>query len=201
MSTAATLLATYWFPLGLLLTFLHFVRNKYNGISQIPGPPLAAYTKLWRLYDIYQGQAHWTAIDLHKKYGKLVRIAPNVVSVSDPSEISTIYNIKGNFTKSAFYPIQSINWRKKPQFNLFSTRDEVEHRQQKKKIANAYTLESLLKMEPAIDSCSKILVDKLSDFSDRNEPVDLGRWLQYYGERQLAPLFCAQGDTDECGSL
>ena len=158
------------------------MRNKYkSGLSDIPGPPVAAYTGLWRLYDVWKGQAHWTAIELHKKYGKLVRTAPSVVSVGDADEIPKIYNIKGEYTKTGFYPIQSISWKKEPQMNLFSTRSEAEHREQRKKIANAYSLESLLKMEDAIDSCGKLFLDKMQPYADEGRPVDLGEWLQYYG--------------------
>lgn len=176
-------LASYSVPILLVLIAAHLLRNKYKtGLSNIPGPPIAAYTKLWRLYDVWKGQAHWTAIALHKKYGPLVRIAPNVVSVADANEIPRIYNVKGDHTKTAFYPIQTISWKQRPQMNLFSTRDEAEHREQKKKIANAYTLESLLKMEYAIDECSKLFLTRLGEFADRGEAMDLGKWLQYYGK-------------------
>ena len=173
--------STYSLPLLLLVIVGSLLRNRYKpGLSDIPGPPLAAYTKLWRLYDVWKGQAHLTAIAIHRQHGPLVRIAPNVVSVADADAISKIYNIKGDFTKTAFYPIQSISWQKRPQMNLFSTRSEAEHREQRKKIANAYSMESLLKMEPAIDECSKLFLRKMGEYADRSEAVDLGAWLQYY---------------------
>jgi len=65
--------------------------------------------------------------------------------------------------------------------NLFSTRDEVQHREDKRKVAGAYGLEALLKMEPAIDGCGQLLLGKMREFADRGEEVDLGRWVQYYG--------------------
>ena len=176
------LLAKYWLPVIGAIFFVSLLRNKYNGLHGIPGPTLAAYTKLWRLNDVRKGQSHKTAVALHRKHGNLVRIAPNVISVADPNEISKIYNIKGDFTKTGFYPIQCVSWQKKPQMNLFSTRSEAEHREQRKKVASAYTLESLLKMEPAIDDCSKLFLSKLGGFASRGEAVDLGAWLQYYGE-------------------
>lgn len=64
--------------------------------------------------------------------------------------------------------------------NLFSTRDEIFHRDQKRPVANAYSIASLLKLEPAVDSCTRIFTSQLGKFADRNEPVDLGMWLQYY---------------------
>ena len=182
MALTNSVIVTYSIPFLVLLFVASLLRNKYQpGLRDIPGPPVAAYTKLWRLFDVRSGQAHWTAIALHKKYGKLVRIAPNVVSVVDAAEIPKIYNIKGDFTKTGFYPIQSISWQKKPQYNLFSTRSEAEHREQKKKIANAYSLESLLKMEDAIDGCSRIFMQKMGEYADAGKLVDLGAWLQYYG--------------------
>ncbi|KAF8853739.1 putative cytochrome P450 pisatin demethylase [Acephala macrosclerotiorum] len=171
------------YPVPILLSILtfHLLRNKYGkGISQIPGPALAGWTSLWRFNNVREGRGHWTIIDLHKKYGKLVRTAPDVVDVADPAMIPVIYNIKGDFTKTGFYPIQSISWKKKPRFNLFSTRDEVFHREDKKKVANAYSMTSLLEMEYAVDDCSKIFMQKLRGFSDKGETVDLGAWLQYY---------------------
>ncbi len=84
----------------LVLLAINLLHNKYgHGINHIPGPPLAAWTKLWHLHNVSKGQAHRTIIDLHKNYGKLVRLAPNVVDVSDPAMIQVIYNVKGDFKK------------------------------------------------------------------------------------------------------
>jgi hypothetical protein len=88
--------------LTLLLVgiIIHLLRNRFkHGLRSIPGPALAAYTKLWRLNDVRKGQAHWTSINLHRKHGPLVRIGPNHVSVSDPREIKNIYGLKAGYTK------------------------------------------------------------------------------------------------------
>ncbi|KAK0119669.1 hypothetical protein ONS95_011106 [Cadophora gregata] len=119
-------------------------------------------------------------IDLHKMYGKLVRTAPNVVDVSDPAMIPVIYNAKGNFKKTAFYTMAVFYWNKKPQMNSFSMTDEVAHKEELKKIANAFSMTSLLELESGIDSCSKFFMEKLHQVAGGGEPVDLGVWLQYY---------------------
>ncbi|KAF5626793.1 pisatin demethylase cytochrome P450 [Fusarium tjaetaba] len=162
------------------------------GLSCIPGPPLAKWTKLWRLYDVYNGQSHQTAIRLHKKHGPLVRIAPRIISVGDPAAIKTIYGLTGAFTKSAFYPIQSISWNKKPQMNLFSTRDTVYHREQKKKVAHAYSLTSLLGSEEAMDSCTQLFTSRLDEWATTDKPIDLGAWLQYYAFDVVGEVTFAQ---------
>ena len=64
--------------------------------------------------------------------------------------------------------------------NIFSTRDPQEHRDQKRKIASAYSLSNLLQSEEAIDSCSTLFLERLGEFAGKKEPIDLGAWLQYY---------------------
>ena len=60
-STTLNLIKTYWASIVLLLFVGSLLRNKYKSdLSGIPGPPVAAYTKLRRLYDVWNGQAHWS---------------------------------------------------------------------------------------------------------------------------------------------
>ena len=172
---------TYLWQLLAVLILFHLVRNKFQRhLRSIPGPTAAAYTKFWRVYDVWKGHAHLTAIDLHRKYGPLVRIAPNHVSISDPSYIPVIYNIKENYTKTGFYPIQSVSWKKEPVMNLFSTRDPTYHRVHKRKVGAAYSLPNLLESEAAIDSCITAFMARLNEFALQQKPVDLGAWLQYF---------------------
>ena len=84
----------------LVLVVLNVLWNKYqSGLVSIPGPTTAAYTKLWRVYSVWRGSAHLDAINLHKRYGNLVRIAPNHVSVADPKWIPVFYGTKEDYTK------------------------------------------------------------------------------------------------------
>ncbi|KAF8173778.1 cytochrome P450 oxidoreductase [Mycena galopus ATCC 62051] len=167
--------------LFFVLAVAYLLRNKFRPhLSSIPGPPLAAYTGLWRLHDVWKGDAHHTAISLHKKYGPLVRIGPNHVSVDDLAEAQTIYDTKQTFIKSAFYPLQATSWKKKPALNIFATRDPRQHRDDKRKVANSYTVQSMLQSEGAIDTCSALFLQRLEEIVVAGKPVNLGEWLQYY---------------------
>ena len=65
--------------------------------------------------------------------------------------------------------------------NIFSTRDPAYHRDQKKLIANAYSMSSLLEMESKVDECSVLFMQQLNDrFASKGKPADLGTWLQFY---------------------
>ena len=63
--------------------------------------------------------------------------------------------------------------------NLFSTRDEANHCEDKK-VANAYSMTSLLEMEPTIDSCFRLFMQKYAPYSKTGKPVDLGAWLYVF---------------------
>ncbi|KGO49055.1 Cytochrome P450, E-class, group I [Penicillium expansum] len=172
---------TYVVFFVLIAFVLRLLTNRFKrGLRDIPGPTIAKWTRLWKLHSVWKGDHHTTAIDLHRKHGYLVRIGPNHVSVSDPTAVPIIYGLNKGFTKTALYPIQSISWNKKAQVNLFSGRDEKFHREQKRQVANAYSMTSLLELEPAVDSCTRIFASKLGSQADQKKPIDLGVWLQYY---------------------
>lgn len=79
-----------------------------SGLRSIPGPLVAKCTRLWKLYSVWKGDHHVTAIELHRKYGPLVRIGPKHISVGDPDAIPIIYGLNSGFTKvSTALPIYS----------------------------------------------------------------------------------------------
>jgi hypothetical protein len=100
LSQAQELIKQHLFILAGLLSVSYLLWDKFQpGLVSIPGPAIAAYTKWWRVYNVWQGSAHLDAIALHKKYGNLVRIAPNVVSVADPKWIPVFYGPKELYRK------------------------------------------------------------------------------------------------------
>jgi hypothetical protein len=80
--------------------FLYIFYRKYGTSSRhIPGPFLASITDFWRVWAVADGTFHTRNLKLHEKYGPLVRIAPNVVSVSDPDAMRVIYGLNSGFIK------------------------------------------------------------------------------------------------------
>jgi hypothetical protein len=88
----------------LLLTFLTLsmkVAQTYffSSVKSFPGPFCTNFTDIWRYVKTAGGQAHLVHADLHRKYGSVVRIGPNTLSISDPSLMKTIYNTKNPWKK------------------------------------------------------------------------------------------------------
>ena len=83
--------------LPLLYYILPYLRNR--ALRPIPGPPLAAFSNLWLLYQCRRGKRYKAVDEAHQRYGKLVRIQPYHVSVADEDAVSVIYSMTGGWTK------------------------------------------------------------------------------------------------------
>lgn len=79
--------------------------STYATHRNIPGPLLAKFTDLWRLYIVWRRDSHDTYLRLHQQYGDLVRIGPNCISISAPDLVPSIYGIGKGFVKSDFYSV------------------------------------------------------------------------------------------------
>jgi hypothetical protein len=97
LSLAALLLA-----LGFLLLVGKIITS-YLRFASIPGPLLAHFTDLWRWRA--QNSRGYSArlVHLHQKYGKLVRLGPNHISISDPDAVAVIYT-----TNPVWHKVQTL---------------------------------------------------------------------------------------------
>lgn len=77
------------FALVLQLIFNFF---RHRGVG---GPLIARFSNWWRFYHAYQGNIHHLYIELHRKYGNVVRIGPNCISLAGMEAKSTIYGTTG----------------------------------------------------------------------------------------------------------
>jgi hypothetical protein len=116
--------------------------------------------------------------DLHRKHGKLVRVGPNHVSISDGDTIPQIYGISTKFIKTDYYvPFDPIT--PKGTFpTMFCVRDDKVHKAIKRPVAHAYSMSTLRELEPMNDACSEIFLQKLEGMVGTS--VDLGKWLHWY---------------------
>lgn len=85
----------------LLLPFLYYLLPyiRHKALLGIPGPFAARFTNLWLMWQCRQGKRYKSVDEAHKKYGKVVRIQPNHVSIADPDAIQIIYGHGNGFLK------------------------------------------------------------------------------------------------------
>ena len=84
---------------ALLLLFSSIVSYWRDDLASIPGPFWVKFSDLWRFWIVYQGKSEKTLFELHQKYGKVVRIGPDCVDVSDPEAIEPILGIGNRLQK------------------------------------------------------------------------------------------------------
>ncbi|KAK5238757.1 hypothetical protein LTR47_000500 [Exophiala xenobiotica] len=170
----------------LVLAFAGYVVRQvfFHPLSDIPGPLPAKLTRWWQAYEVWSGHAEKTEIALHEKYGSLVRVAPNQVSISDPEAIKLIYGPNSRFPKTDMYAAWKHGYD-----NMFTYRNEKEHAKHRRAVGNAYAMSSVLDSEGYVDQCSDIFLQRLGEMAQAGQAVDLGHWLQMYAFDVVTELF------------
>ncbi|KAK0260568.1 hypothetical protein LTR01_002444 [Friedmanniomyces endolithicus] len=197
------ILRTYWPLLLLSALAVHVLRNKFhNGLSKFPGHPLAAYTNWWRFFDALGRKAEKTHVALHRKYGDIIRLGPNVLSFADPRAIKIIYGLNKGMVKSDFYPVQqavvsishtgtrevlipvradSTQAKGQRLQSLFSTKDEDYHAKYRRCVNNAFAMSSLVGYEPLVDSTTDAFMEQTDKkYCATGKSCNFSQWLQFF---------------------
>lgn len=151
-----------------------------SDLRSIPGPAFAKLTDLYRLLLVRTGSAHEHHIRLHERYGPLVRLGPNNVSVGSPAAIPVLYNTRTRYPKSEFYPVMGNVAHGKVVPTIFSTLDESVHETMKRPIAQVYAMTNLRTYEPLVESTESLFLSKLDKLADEGRTFDLGTWLHWF---------------------
>ncbi|KAF1808638.1 benzoate para-hydroxylase [Eremomyces bilateralis CBS 781.70] len=164
-------------PLALVYFTLPYLQNK--PLRNIPGPPLAGLSNLWLLYQSRQGRRFMKVDAAHKKYGPLVRIQPNHVSIADPAAIQTVYGHGNGFLKSEFYDAFVSIKR-----GLFNTRDRAEHTRKRKTVSHTFSAKSVGQFEQYMHQNLELFVQRLDTMAN-HAPIggytdlDALHWFNY----------------------
>lgn len=171
---------------GTLFALVIYLVGSYVGspLRKYPGPFLAKFTNFWRLYRTSRGSFHKDLEQLHKKYGPVVRVGPNVLDVDYPDLIKTVFNTKGDWRKTEYYQGSSALVDGHVVYNLFSQIDKEKHAAEKKPIAKFYSPVGVAPLESHVDKTIKQLCDELAkrfaSGSSAGKPFNLGDWILYY---------------------
>ncbi|KAL2847758.1 cytochrome P450 [Aspergillus pseudoustus] len=166
------------FALGLGCCFLLArLCTSYRRLSSIPGPFAAKFTDLWR-YRSQNSPGHIARLlQLHRKYGKLVRIGPNHISTSDPAAVPIVYSTNPIWRKGpSYYGAVPVS-KNRPVPTIIGM-GEAQHTAVRKSVGRAFTTNSLLDYEDSIEATGQDLIRVLS--GQINAGTDMGMWLQFF---------------------
>lgn len=184
VGTICGLVAAHWIVLAVSLLVTRVLYKRYaSPLRKYPGPFLASFSRLWKVYSTATGRTHLQHIDLHKKYGPIVRIAPNEVSLASPEAARILLSAGKGFHKTDFYGV----FPPPENPDIFTeTREEVHA--QKKRVANVpYSMAAMQQLSPFINDTIELFMRKIDEHGAANvgagakgKVFDLGAYLHYF---------------------
>lgn len=157
---------------------LFLVRSFTSPTRGVPGPFWARLTRLWYFKRVALGQFERENIDLHRKYGPVVRVAPDMYSIDLPEAVNVVYGIGSKLPKSDWYD----GWKhpSPDAWTMFPDKDMKRHAKTRRVFQGLYSMSSLVSYEKYVDECADVLVSRLSICSKAREPINMGHWFQCY---------------------
>lgn len=167
--------------IALLYFIISTALSAYR-LSHIPGPFLANFSSLWVSNSMLNRRFHIVVRDLYTKYGKLVRLSPNELLLSDAETLWRINSARSAYTRGGWYDSIRLN----PYgHSVLSETDTLKHDKRKAKLIFGYSGKGLMNLERNVDTQLAVLVDVLrartsSSGLQGQAVVDIGRMLQHF---------------------
>lgn len=172
--------AVYAAIFGVVFLAARLLANYFFfGLQSPPGPVLARFSDVWRFVDACRGQHHDTAVKLRERYGSVVRIGPNAISVSDPKAIEAVLGLKANLDKTDSVKPMQNPYKGEVMPMLISAIDSKTHARIKRPIANAYSMTAALSLEPVANEVFSTLLAKLRGIQPC-ERCRIDEWLSFF---------------------
>ncbi|ELR10417.1 hypothetical protein VC83_00506 [Pseudogymnoascus destructans] len=147
-------------------------------LRQLPGPLLARFTCLYKVYISLKGDSHIEYQKLHRKYGPIIRTGPNSVSIGDAAMIPEVYLQGSLYQKSSYITGFTFTIDGQSMENIFTSRDAAQHKIMRSSVASKYSLSSMLQLEPLFDKCIPLFVVYMDKRA--GTAVDFGEWLSWF---------------------
>ena len=148
----------------------------FHPLSRYPGPKLFVAFRLPYVYEYVRGRIAYDLHDFHKRYGPVVRVAPDELSFIDPRAWRDIYgafpnrtqNHKDPYTEPPFPP----NWEP----SLAGLPDK-RHADVRKLMSSGFSHKAVDEQEFMIHQYVDLLVKRLEDFVSAGQDVqDMYAW-------------------------
>ncbi|KAI0142808.1 cytochrome P450 [Xylariaceae sp. FL1272] len=163
------LLASFYAPCRVI--FLLY----FHPLAGFPGPRLAAISNVWYAYHWLSGRYAWATEQVLRKYGDVVRIAPNELLFFTPEAFMDIYtpHVKNHET----WAKTDINDRGDKHGGILWERDPVRHRQVAKQLAPTFSSKSTRAKEPRIHEHINFFVSQMTKYG--KDGIDFSKWCNW----------------------
>ncbi|OAP59435.1 hypothetical protein AYL99_06733 [Fonsecaea erecta] len=178
VAQALALLKANLLLLAVVSLVIRCLYKRYaSPLRNVPGPWLASCSRLWKVWSTYNGHTELDHIALHKKYGPVVRTAPNEVSFGTCNAAKDIFAVGKGFHKTMFYSV----FPPKHAPDIFTEVREWKHAQMKRYAVTPYSLAQMQKRSEPIEGMIQLLMEHLEKYATENKRVcNLGNLLHYF---------------------
>ncbi|ETS78106.1 hypothetical protein PFICI_10168 [Pestalotiopsis fici W106-1] len=164
--------------LFLLYYLVQFVYNIYfHPLSKYPGPRIPAGTSWWAAASYIRGTTPNDLLQLHNRYGPVVRTSPNELSYIQPAQWKEIYGHKASgqpeFTKDKKYHSGLVG----PPVLLNADREY--HGYIRKLLAHGFSERALRDQEAVMQEYVATLFRKLHEACQDGRPVEISAWYNF----------------------
>lgn len=166
----------------LLLALQLVYRSFLHPLRSVPGPWICGWTSLWLHYHAWAGTQCSAIQALHKRYGPVVRIAPNDVDIADGGALWRIYMDQGGFKKSTYYNTFDIDGHA----TIFTTLALEQRAARLKAIQPIFSGAAIAGARDIIVACAGQMVARMMDEKKKGTAVDILNLARSYGEIQLS---------------
>ncbi|MCJ1430255.1 hypothetical protein MMC29_008172 [Sticta canariensis] len=150
----------------------------FHPLASYPGPFLASITSLWSVITLFRkrclltwfrrfssflsGKHHLIELELHAKYGSVIRVGPNSLAFSSLSAFDAIYGFNKNFEKDNFYAFGRDSRTKSG--SIFTARTDAIHREHRRKVVGpALSPTKVATYQPIVLRNVSVLLSRLAE--------------------------------------
>ncbi|KAI1777520.1 cytochrome P450 3A13 [Hypoxylon cercidicola] len=157
----------------LIIAVLYIYQCVTSPLRSLPGPRTSLFSSWVLKYHEFRAERTRYVHYLHRRYGPVVRIAPNEVSFASLEGVKEIYGSGGSgYDKTEFYNLFTIYGRR----TMFSTLNKEDHARRKRVLADRYANTNILKSDSLdgirersrrfIERCSQSIGESISGSVD-----------------------------------
>ncbi|KAI5866411.1 putative cytochrome P450 [Durotheca rogersii] len=172
----------------LLLTY-PLVRGVYNltfhPLAKVPGPRTWSASRIPFVLALLRGTIVHDIERLHRKYGPILRIAPNEVTFAQSDAWDDIFQLRQGHQQFLKHPVW---WKSQPGMpqSLISAIDPEAHSRIRKILMPGFTPRALRNQEPILHRYVNLLVERLREcataptgLDERGVQLDVAPWFNF----------------------
>ncbi|KAL5413193.1 hypothetical protein PMIN04_009534 [Paraphaeosphaeria minitans] len=155
----------------------------FHPLRRFPGPTWSVASDFSKLWILRTKQQHRLGVAAHARYGPVVRVAPNLLAVSDARLLPQIYHRRAEKTDIF---TQAILGDLAPPLEV---RDWLEHSTRRKRVASTFFQTNVRKLESDIDRCVLEWTAALDRrFAHTGDRLDFANWSQWFAYDTICTL-------------